>query len=94
MNRITSKTVLAWSLSMMIAVPLAALVGGFAGWAAGGAVGEWLEQAGLSTTLTRSDHLGGFLGATLCPLYVAYRVIRDERAMTVTLPERRETRIS
>ena len=82
MNRKKDSTILAWSLSMIIAVPLAMLVGGFSGWAAGGAAGEWLEHAGVHDALFRGGRIGGVLGAVLCPIYVVHKAIRDKRPMT------------
>jgi hypothetical protein len=63
MNRKKDRTILAWSLSVMIAVPLAALVGGFAGWAVGAAAGEWLEDAGVNDALFWGGRIGGVLAA-------------------------------
>jgi hypothetical protein len=78
----------------MIALPLANLVGAFAGWAFGCAVGDWLQHAGLVDAMFWCGRFGGLLGAMLCPAYVVVKIIWDERATTKTQTERRETRIS
>lgn len=89
MNQKVGTTILAWSLRMMIAVPMATLIGGFAGWAAGGAGGEWLEHAGVNDALFWGGRIGGLLGATLCPVYVGQKILRSERSISKTQPERR-----
>ena len=78
----------------MIVLPLAAAIGGFAGWAAGSAAGEWLETLGVTGTMSWSGRIGGVLGAFSCPAYVARKVIKDERAMTKTQTKQRETQTS
>ena len=77
--------------SILIVLPLAAAIGGFAGWAAGSAAGEWLEYLGVSGATNWGGRIGGVLVAFSCPAYVARKVIKDERAMTKTQTERRET---
>lgn len=90
----SGSTFLAWSVSMMMAVPLATLVGGFAGWAMCGAAGEWLESLGVANAMIWGHRIGGVLGAALCPAYVAYKAVRDTRITTNAPPEGRETRAS
>ncbi len=94
MNQKVGTSFLAWSLSMMVAVPMATLVGGFAGWAAGGAGGEWLEQAGVNDALFWGGRIGGVLGAVLCPIFVINKVVSGNRPMTKLQPERRDTHTS
>ncbi len=94
MSRKKGPTILAWSLSMMVAVPMAMLVGGFTGWAAGGAGGEWLEHAGVNDALFWGGSIGGVLGAVLCPIYVILTAIRGNRPMTKMQPGRRDTQTS
>ncbi len=77
--------------SILIVLPLAAAIGGFAGWAAGSAAGEWLETFGVKEMMGWGGRIGGLLGAVSCPAYVARKVIKDERTMTTTQTERRET---
>ncbi len=85
-----SKTI----LSNLIVLPVAAAIGGFAGWAAGSAAGEWLETLGAAAMMDWGGRIGGLLGAVSCPAYIAYKVSKDERNMAMTQIERRETRTS
>ena len=71
-------TILAWFISLLVAMPLAALVGGFAGWAMGAAAGEWLEYAGVRDALTLGGQIGGLLGAFLCPICVLWNMLRED----------------
>lgn len=77
--------------SLLIVFPVAVVTGGFAGWAAGSAAGEWLETLGFTEMIGLGGRIGGLLGASLCSVYVAYKVFKDERAMTKTQTKRRET---
>ena len=80
--------------SILIVLPLAVAIGGVAGWAAGSAAGEWLETLGAAAMMEWGGRVGGLLGAVLCPVYVIRKIIQDERVMTKTQEERRETQIS
>ena len=82
-------TILAWSISRIFALTLAALVGGFAGWASGAAAGEWLEYGGVPEAMSWGGRIGGFLGAVLCPGYVTWKLIREDRDGGQRLPEGR-----
>ena len=77
--------------SILIVLSLAAAIGGFAGWAAGSAAGEWLVTLGVKEMMGWGGRFGSLLGAVLCPAYVISKIIQDERAMTKTQKERRET---
>lgn len=75
-------SVVAWGISVLLVLPLAAALGCFAGWCLGAVGGQWLEYLGVTNTTAWGGRVGGLLGTILCPGYVAYRVIRDERTMT------------
>ena len=81
-------------VSVLIVLPLAVVIGGFAGWAAGSAADEWLETLSVTEMMKWGGRIGGVLGAFSCPTYVVRKIIQDERIMTKTQAERRETRTS
>lgn len=69
-------SIMAWGVSMLLVLPLAAAIGGFAGWCLGASGGQWLEYLCVTNVTAWSGRVGGLLGTVLCPGYVAHRVIR------------------
>lgn len=74
------RTILLWVVRVVLILPLAAAVGGFAGWCFGAAVGEWLGSVGVSDVPQRGGVIGGVLGAVFGTGCVARQVIRDDRS--------------
>ena len=73
-----SRSFLACAASLMLVLPMAVVIGGFAGWCVGASVGEWLECIDLPNVNKWSGRGGCLMGAVLCPAIVAHRVARDE----------------
>lgn len=74
------RLLLAHVASLMLALPMAVILGGFAGWCVGASVGELLEYTGLPNVNKWSGRGGCLMGAVFCPAIVAHRVARDERS--------------
>ena len=81
---------MAWAVRILLVLPLAAAIGGFAGWCIGASGGEWLEYFGVANATAWTGRVGGLLGAILCPGYVVRRVIRDERTAAIAQSETRD----
>ncbi len=75
------RTILLWAVRVALILPLAAAVGGFAGWCFGAAVGERLAAVGVSDVQQRVGAIGGVLGAVFGTGCVARQVIRDDRSV-------------
>jgi hypothetical protein len=73
---------MAWGVSILLVLPMATIVGGFAGWCLGTSGGEWLKFIGVVNVTDWCGRTGGLLGAVFCSGYVVYRVIGGERAET------------
>ena len=76
---------------ILIVLPLALAIGGFAGWAAGSVAGDWLETLGITDATTWGGRVGGLLGAVSILAYVIRKTTQDERALMKTQTKRRET---
>ena len=75
-----SRSFLACAASLMLVLPMAVVIGGFAGWCVGASVGEWLECTCLPKVSKWSGRGGCLMGAVFCPAIVAHRVARDEHS--------------
>lgn len=74
------RTILLWVVRVVLILPLAAAVGGFAGWCFGAAVGEWLGSVGVSDAWRWGGVIGGVLGAVFGTGCVVWQVIHDDRS--------------
>jgi ABC-type uncharacterized transport system permease subunit len=80
MKRTTAsgKSILAHVVALAIGLPLAFIVGGFAGWAMGSTVGEWIEYSGITEAKSIGGSIGGLFGAVICAVIVVIRLRRHE----------------
>lgn len=74
------RTILLWAVRVVLILPLAAAVGGFAGWCFGAAVCDWLGSVGVSDVQQRGGVIGGVLGAVFGTGCVVRQVIHDDRS--------------
>lgn len=74
------RTILLWCVRVVLIFPLAAAVGGFAGWCFGAAIGDWLASVGVSDAGRWAGVIGGVLGAVFGTGCVVRQVIRDDRS--------------
>lgn len=74
------RTILLWAVRVVLILPLAAAVGGFAGWCFGTTCGDWLGSVGVSDVPQRDGVIGGVLGAVFGTGCVVRQVIQDDRS--------------
>ncbi len=72
------RTIRLWVVRVVLIFPLAASVGGFAGWCFGAAVGEWLGSVGVSDAQRWGGVIGGVLGAAFGTGCVVRQAIHDD----------------
>ena len=70
------KTLLAWTVALIVAVPLAALTVGFAGWCVGHALGSGFGIGPDTAWGWSLGRIGGTLGAVIGPVPIILGLLR------------------
>jgi len=73
------RSILAHVVSLTIALSLALIVGGFAGWAVGSTVGDWIEYFGITDAKSCGGQVGVVLGSVLCVGITVTSIVRNLR---------------
>jgi hypothetical protein len=87
MQRERLKTVLYWTVCSLILVPLAAALGGFAGWCLGASLGSWIQELGWSDAAGTLGRIAAYAGTAWGGLYFVYRLSSRGASSGTSPPE-------